>query len=445
MEQRIAFCGTKDGVTVAYATLGDGGPPVVYVAGFPAHLEAEWSRPSSRQFLTTLAEGLTLVRYDMRGCGLSDRDVTDVSLEALLRDLDAVVTAAKLEEFALLGLGMLAAPIAIAFAAANPARVTRMVLCSAFVDGSRLGDATRQRTLIDFTEKMGFPVLEYSERTDPEAALDRTGRDVVHLAATPELQASLLRTFFAVDVTSLLPRVTMPVTVLHGRDDRLVPFAEGRTLAARLPNAEFVPIEGNTGSALTEQDRTLPAIRRALAADVQTGPEAAFRIITVLFTDVVQHTQLMQRLGDARGREVLREHERITRETLKGHGGVEVKSMGDGFMASFGSVTRAVECAVALQRAFRAWNDGPAAGQAPLQVRVGLNAGEPIAEDGDLFGSTVILASRIAAEAGAGEILIPEPVRHLLAGKEFAFADHGVFTPKGFDDAVRLYRVRWSD
>ena len=170
---------------------------------------------------------------------------------------------------------------------------------------------------------------------------------------------------------------------------------------------------------------------------------------TVLFTDIVGHTEMMQRLGDTRGRDVLREHERITRETLKAHGGAEVKTMGDGFLASFGSVTSAVECAIALQRAFAAHNEVGAQPAAPavegLHVRVGLNAGEPIEEDGDLFGSTVILASRIAAKAGAGEILIPEPLRHLLSGKSYVYADRGDTVLKGFEDAVRLYEVRWRE
>jgi class 3 adenylate cyclase len=113
--------------------------------------------------------------------------------------------------------------------------------------------------------------------------------------------------------------------------------------------------------------------------------------------------------------------------------------MGDGFMASFGSVTKAMDCAIALQRAFAAH------GGEPLQVRVGLNAGEPIEEDGDLFGSTVILASRIAAKAGSGEILIPEPLRHLLTGKSYVYADRGETMLKGFEDAVRLYEVRWQE
>jgi class 3 adenylate cyclase len=162
---------------------------------------------------------------------------------------------------------------------------------------------------------------------------------------------------------------------------------------------------------------------------------------------------MMQRLGDTKGRDVLRAHERITRDVLKQHGGTELKTMGDGFMASFGSVTSAMDCAIALQRAF----DGPLSlargrpspstgeGDERVSIRIGLDCGEPIEEDGDLFGSTVILASRVAAKAGAGEILIPEPVRHLLSGKNYVYADRGEAMLKGFEDAVRLYEVRWQE
>jgi class 3 adenylate cyclase len=158
---------------------------------------------------------------------------------------------------------------------------------------------------------------------------------------------------------------------------------------------------------------------------------------------------MIQQLGDNKGPDVLRDHERITRELLRKYGGTEVKTMGDGFMASFSSVTSAVECAIALQRAFADFSL-PASLRERLHlvrdglgVRAGLNAGEPIEEDGDLFGATVILASRIAAKAGPGEILIPETVRGLLSGKNFHFEDRGEFFPKGFDDPVHLYEVSW--
>ena len=141
-----------------------------------------------------------------------------------------------------------------------------------------------------------------------------------------------------------------------------------------------------------------------------------------------------------RGREVLREHERITREILRENGGTEVKTMGDGFMASFSSVTKAVECAIGLQRAFHEYN---AAGVEPLQVRVGLNAGEPIQEDGDLFGSTVILAARVAAKAAGGEILASDVMRGLCSGKGFLFADRGDHVMKGFEEPVKVYEISW--
>jgi len=138
---------------------------------------------------------------------------------------------------------------------------------------------------------------------------------------------------------------------------------------------------------------------------------------------------------------VLREHERIVREALRAHGGSEVKALGDGFMASFGSASQALKCAVAMQHAFAEHNE--TAGE-PIRVRIGLNAGEPIAEQEDLFGTAVNLAARIAAQAAGGEILVANVVRELAAGKGFLFADRGEVALRGFDDPVRLYEVRWE-
>ena len=150
---------------------------------------------------------------------------------------------------------------------------------------------------------------------------------------------------------------------------------------------------------------------------------------------------MMRRLGDEKGREVLREHDRITREALKAHGGSEVKTMGDGFMAAFASAAGALGCAIDIQRAFAQQNE---TGSEPIRVRIGLNAGEPIAEDEDLFGAAVIRAARIAALAQAGEILVANVVRELAEGKGFLFSDRGEIVLRGFDDPVRLFEVRWA-
>ena len=164
--------------------------------------------------------------------------------------------------------------------------------------------------------------------------------------------------------------------------------------------------------------------------------------VTILFTDIEGSTPLTQRLGDAKARELLREHERMVREALTAHSGSEVKTMGDGFMASFSSATKALECAIAMQRAFAEHNESA---DEPIQVRVGLNAGEPIAEDDDLFGTAVNLAARICAHAEAGQILAPIVVRELAAGKQFMFADLGETELRGFEDPVRLYELRWRE
>ena len=442
MEQQIRFCTASDGVSIAYATVGDG-PPLVYVNGWPTHLEMEWGKPFSRAFVEALAEGSTLYRYDMRGTGLSDQDVSDFSIGSLTKDLEAVVDHQKLERFALASLGSLAAPIAINYASANPQRVSHLFLSSAFFRGNQIMSPERQRTLIDYAGTFGFPLSFIAESDVDRDAL----RDVQQLgkaAASRKMQAALLETMFSADVSDRLEQLSMPIMVLHGRSDNVIRFALGRELAARLPEAKFVPFEGNSAAAWTHSHVIVPELHRFLGINVasQEAEAAASRdLVTIFFTDVEGSTELTERLGDAGARDVLRTHERVVRDALREHGGAEVKTMGDGFMASFSSASRALECAIALQRAFAEQNQSA---QEPIRVRIGLNAGEPIAEDDDLFGTAVNLAARIAAQAAGGEILASDVVRQLVAGKGFLFADRGESALRGFEDPVRVYEVGWE-
>jgi len=260
---------------------------------------------------------------------------------------------------------------------------------------------------------------------------------------------SLLTAMLDIDVRPLLPQVTVPTMLIHRRGDTMVPFESGRELATGIPGARLLPLDGRNHFVLPNEP-VARVMAKAIYEFLGEGDKAAagaealeaggFR--TVLFTDVAGSTRMVQRLGDAKGRAVLREHERITRESLKAHGGTEVKTMGDGFMASFSSATRALECAVALQRAFAEHNESA---EEPIRVRIGLNAGEPIAEDEDLFGTAVILAARVAAKAEGGEILASNVVRELVAGKGFLFSDRGDVALRGFEDPVRLYEVRWLE
>ncbi len=451
MEPRIQYAQTKDGVSIAYATLGEGAP-LVFMPFVPSHIQLFWGIPEVRRLLEHLAKGRRLVLYDNRGSGLSDRDVADHSIEGHLLDLEAVAGRLELERFYLMAIGR-AAQLAIAYAARTPERVARLVLGSAFARASDLAGAPVQatRTLLDtdwelYTETMAQYYFGWSEAKQAQkwAAYLRE-------ATTPDAARALAGAEASWDVADLLSQVRSPTLVLHPRQLLFIPVEVAKGIASRIPDARLVLVEGR---ALGAERVNFEAVARAIDEFLGEGEEAeeagapeagAFR--TVLFTDVEGSTALTQRLGDAKARHLLREHERIVREALKAHGGSELKMMGDGFMASFSSAVRALESAIAMQRAFAAHNESA---PEPIHVRVGMNAGEPIAEEAepgreDLFGTAVIMAARIAAKAKGGEILTSDTVRGLVAGKRFLFSDRGETALRGFEDPVRLFELRWRE
>ena len=163
---------------------------------------------------------------------------------------------------------------------------------------------------------------------------------------------------------------------------------------------------------------------------------------TIMFTDLKDSTLMTTLYGDAKALHLLHVHNALTRNALKAHEGREVKHTGDGIMASFTAASDAVECGVAIQRAFSEYNNDHA--DAPLYVRIGLSAGEPIEEHGDLFGKTVQLAARLCALAEPGRILVDRVVYDQATDKRLPFSDLGEVTPKGFDHPVRLYEVQWT-
>lgn len=173
---------------------------------------------------------------------------------------------------------------------------------------------------------------------------------------------------------------------------------------------------------------------------VEDAIDSAFRAI--MFTDLKDSTRMSVRLGDAKAMHLLRIHNALTRNALRAHRGSEVKHTGDGFMASFQSVSDAVDCSVSIQRAFAAHND--AHPEEAMFVRVGISAGEPIQEQGDLFGTVVQLAARVCAHAEPGRVLVAEVVREHCLGTSHAFASRGEVVPKGFDRPVQIYEVAWE-
>jgi len=434
----VRYCTTDDGLRIAYTVSGSGSPLVFINDPIGSHVQLEWDQPFQRRLYGELARHNTLVRLDPRGTGMSDRQLP-MTLDDGVRDVFTVIERLGLSRFPLVG-AIAATTIVVPFAARYPQRVSRLVLVDGYLRTSdRIGTPQARSVLAaalaDFnlaTEAMGASIYGLGrEESVTFGGFVRACVDPGFLTHLPIL---------GFDNTEDARAVTCPTLIIRHDDMQQVTHAMTRQMAAEIPDARLavrpgmladdIPGLAHQITSFINEDASSPA-----HASSDTG---AVRI--VLFTDVVGHTAMMNRLGDERGRELLREHERITRDTLKQHAGTELKSLGDGFMASFNSATAAMRCAVGLQRAFAERNLGASE---PLQVRVGLDAGEPVEDAGDLFGSTVILASRVCAQAGPGEILVPEPVRHLLAGKGVAFADRGEFLLKGFEDRVRLYEVHW--
>jgi class 3 adenylate cyclase len=447
MEPRIQYAKTADGVSIAFWTLGEGLPVVEMPSPPWSHIQLEWQDPGQRRGYERLAEKRKLVRYDARGSGLSDRNVADYSVDAHMLDLQAVVERLGMQGFVLVG-PTNAAPIAIAYAARHREAVSHLLLwCPWGREGARARALRAPRQGVDwelYTEAVAHATYGWS-------AGEEAHRYAVYMreCTTPEAARAIYNELADFDVTAVLSQVRSPTLILQRRQVAVLPGLEvAKALASGIPNARLALLEG--ASLLPwvgDVEQVLAAIDEFLGEGEQTParaePAATGGLCTILFTDVEGSTALTERLGDAKAREVLRNHERIVREALRAHGGTEVKAMGDGFMASFSSATRALECAIAMQRAFAAHDlEHP---ETPIRVRIGLNAGEPIAEDEDLFGTAVIVAARIAARAEGGEILASDVVRQLVAGKGFLFADRGEVALRGFEDPVRLYEMRWQD
>jgi class 3 adenylate cyclase len=443
MEPRIQYAKTKDGVSIAYWTLGEG-MPLVQMPAMLSHIQLEWQWPDARRWYERLAEKRKLVRYDGRGTGLSERDVSDYSLDARVLDLEAIVDRLDLERFALSGTHDWG-PVAIAYAVRCPQRVSHLVLWCTYAKTSdppwvRAMDELVKKDWEIATETLAHNILGWSAGDEA-----RNLAAFIRESVTPDALMALSTTADEFDVTDALAQVRAPTLVLHRREIAFPEVGVARELASRIPDARLALLEGTSPLPfLGDMEAVLVAMDEFLGEgeEAATAP-APSGLVTILFTDMEGSTALTQRLGDAKAQEVLRAHNTIVRDALKAHDGSEIKHTGDGIMASFGSARRALESAITIQRGFADHNaDNP---NAQVRVRVGLNAGEPVAEDDDLFGTAVQLAARVCAHAEPGQILASDLVKGLAAGKGFLFADRGETALRGFEEPVRLYEVRWAE
>ena len=440
MEPRIQYAKTEDGVNIAYWSVGEG-DPVVWLPGIWGSIAVSAVHSFYKEVRQSLLGlGFRVITYDGRGIGSSERDAMDFSLKAKVLDLEAVLDHLDLRKPVLLGVNH-ASPPAIAFAAANPDRLGKLILVSPYTNG--------QQYFVSTPTLRGLVAMETLAESEWEVYTKTTAAAVSGFAAAPEYvdqMAAIMResmtqeaylrfrrVALGIDVTAMLAGVSAPTLVLHNKSSDLSTPDIAQEIASHISGAEFVSTE-DTVSAICDfvsPGGTVPQ-RRSDTADVHT----------ILFTDMASSTALTEQLGDAAAQEVRRTHNEIVRSALSANGGNEIKHTGDGIMASFATASGALECAITIQRGIAAHKQEHP--DSPLGVYVGINAGEPIAEDDDLFGTSVNLAARICDRAEAGQILASNVVRELAAGKQFLFADLGETELRGFEDPVKLWELRWQ-
>jgi len=329
MQQQIRFCKTADGVRIAYATVGSG-QPLVKAANWLSHIEYDWRTPVWRPLFERLARNRRLVRYDERGCGLSDWEVDEFSLDAWVRDLEAVVDAAGLQRFPLLGISQ-GGPIAIAYAARHPERVSRLVLCGTYSRGYMKRDATpaqldEHRVMIDFMRigwgretaafRQVFTTLFLPDGS-PEQL--RWFNDLQRESTSPENAARMMAAFGNLDVRDVAPTLDVPTLVLHARGDMRVPFEEGRRLAGMIPGARFVSLESRNHLLLEAEPafaQFVDEVDAFLGADEDRGAPTASGAFPELTDREVEVLGLVAR-GLANG--LIAERLRISDKTVRNH------------------------------------------------------------------------------------------------------------------------------
>lgn len=270
-QQHIRFCTTSDGVRIAYATSGSG-PPLVRVASWLTHLDLDWKGPLRKHWFQEFSNHYTLIRFDQRGTGLSDRNVPDQSINGWVKDLEAVVNDLGLDKFMLLGLCQGGA-IAVKYAVLHPSRVKRLIIYDSYRHGAltkgapailrKQAEALTQMIKVGWgSDTKAFRKI-FADLLMPSATEDQRNwlSELQRKTVTPEMAAILWRAYHAIDIDDITPRVEAPSLVFHVTGDKIVPFDEGRKLACSIPNARFVPLEGEN-HILLEDD---PAWTRFLA------------------------------------------------------------------------------------------------------------------------------------------------------------------------------------
>ena len=436
------YARTAEGSYLAYQVSGHGPIDVVLPITGSTSIELIWEEPAFSGFLSRLASFSRLITFDPRGFGSSGRlGVDEVpAMQAWKDDIATVMDAVDSERAAFISWGE-AAGATMFFAATYPERTASLVLVNAYARYARSNETPWGLpedqihpfvTAIQDVWGTGAAIeLLAPSMIKTEEARRHWGR-IERLTVSPDVLAAATRAVIETDLTHALSAIQAPTLVLSRGGDRHVRPEHGQYVASHIRGSRLVeisgddhlPFAGRTEELLDEIEefltgsRPLPVLDRVL--------------VTVLFTDVVGSTEHLARLGDRRWRELLDRYDQLVQRQLDRFRGRYVKTTGDGTLATFDGPGRAIECARALATAV------PDIG---FEIRAGLHSGEVELRGSDVAGMAVHIAARVAATAGAREVLVSSTVKDLVAGGGLSFEDRGERELKGVPEAWRLYSV----
>ena len=427
-------------VSIAYQVVGDGPIDIVFVPGFISHIELLWDFPTVPHMVERFTSFSRLIMFDKRGTGLSDPAEGAPTLEERADDVIAVMEAANSERAVLLGVSE-GAPMSILLAASHPEFVDALVLYGGMPRSTWAPDypwATPADALMEsslemapyagdgvFLEAMAPSIADIPQIREQFARFQRN-------AATPKMLEQTFEMFLDIDVRSVLPTIDVPTLVIHRRGDQAVNRRGAEWMAAQIPGAKYVELPGidhmllagDTDAVIDEVEEFLTGVRRSTEID---------RVLaTVMFTDIVDSTKRASAMGDRQWRALLESQNDVLRRELGRFRGNEVKTLGDGMLATFDGPARAIRCALAMTDAVKPLD---------IEVRVGLHTGEVELVGDDVAGIAVHIAARVGAQAGASEVLVSGTVKDLVAGSGISFTDRGEHVLKGIPDEWKLFAV----
>jgi class 3 adenylate cyclase len=438
----VGFARRPDGRKLAYQVLGDAELDLVFVPGYATHLGLQWEEPSVAGFLHKLAAFSRLILLDRLGSGLSDRGPTGQSFEDDMDDVALVLDTVGSERTAFFGTH-LGGRLALLFAATYPERTTAVVTFASHPASMRDDDfpwgsseEDREQLLASIRDGSYDPSrllarVAPHEVTDP--AFMQWWRMYNLSAITAPEAYDMIVALGSVDIRRLLGSIRVPTLLLHRTGDQFIDVHTSRYMAERIPGARLVELPGDDHLPFFGDQNAVVALIQEFLTGALPIADPDRVLATVVFTDIVDSTRLATELGDRRWHRLLEQHNAVVRKHLARFRGREVKTTGDGFLASFDGPARAIRAAHAIRAELA--DHG-------LQVRVGLHTGEVELVGDDIGGIAVHVAARVMAQAGPEEVLCSRTVKDLVAGAGFTFADRGTRRLKGVPDRWQLYAVQ---